>query len=229
MLQLARVSPDDRVYDLGSGDGRIVLAAARDFGARATGIELDQALVRKSIEAAQAIGLAARANFRQGDVLQEDISQATVVTMYLLPWLLEKLQPRLLAHLKPGTRVVSHSFVMPGWLPDESETVALSRSHPGQGNSSRIFLWIVPVDLRGRWRSDDADWQLDIAQNYQSLDIGAIVGGRRINVDAARLRGSALEFRAGRWAFRGVWSERGIAGTIVPEGGSELPVLFVRR
>jgi len=227
MLRLARVHTDDRVYDLGSGDGRIVLAAARDFGAMATGIELDQALVQKSTEAARAAGLAGRAGFRHGDVLREDISQASVVTMYLLPWLLEKLQPRLLTHLRPGTRVVSHAFVMPGWAPDEIETVALSRSHAGQGNSSRIFLWIVPADLRGRWRAEDAGWQMEIAQNFQSLDIRVASGGISLNVEGARLRGTNLEFKAGRWNFSGAWSAGSIAGKIA-DAGREIPVVFKR-
>ncbi len=227
MLQLAQVGVDDRVYDLGSGDGRIVLAAARDFGAMATGIELDQALVQQSAEAGRAAGLADRVSFRRGDVLREDISQATVVTMYLLPWLLEKLQPRLLTHLRPGTRVVSHAFVMPGWVPDEIETVTLSRSHPGQGDSSRIFLWIVPADLRGQWRAEDAGWQLDIAQNFQSLDISAVSGGNRLTVEGAHLRGTRIEFKAGRWTFRGALSGGGIAGNI-SDAGTELPVVFKR-
>lgn len=232
MLRLARAGPEDRVFDLGSGDGRIVIAAARDFGAQATGIELDAELVRKSGEAARAAGLERRASFINGDVLRADISDATVVTMYLLPWLIEKLQPRLLNELRPGSRVVSHAFVMPGWLPDKTESVKLSRRHEMQGDTSRIFLWIVPAQVRGRWQAEQAsrsgDWQLTIAQNFQSVDIDARLDGKPISVERAVLSGRALEFRAAGRIYRGEYDGDRIIGSLQVDGAS-VPLVLVRK
>jgi tRNA G37 N-methylase Trm5 len=127
MLRLAGTGAADVVIDLGSGDGRIVIAAAQKFGARGIGIELDSRLVEKSRENARLAEVAERVSFIEGDVLATDISQASVVTVYLLPFLIDKLQPRFLQELKPGTRVVSHAFGMVGWKPDRAETIRLSK------------------------------------------------------------------------------------------------------
>src|SRR5919201_4843787 len=115
MLELAGTGPEDYVVDLGSGDGRIVIAAAQRFGARGLGIELDGELVRSSRENARRAGVAERAKFIQGDVLSADFSRASVVTVYLLPQLIDELQSRFLATLQPGTRIVSHAFRAAGW------------------------------------------------------------------------------------------------------------------
>lgn len=231
MLRLAETRATDRVFDLGSGDGRIVLAAARDFGARATGIELDPGLVSKSAELARLAGLAQRANFLHEDVLRADISSATVVTMYLLPWLLEKLQPRLLYELRPGTRLVSHAFLMPGWLPDKTETVTLSRRHEMQGDTSRIFLWVVPAQVRGRWRAEPAAgsgaWQLGIAQNFQSVEIEAWLDGRPVPAERPALSGTRLEFTLGKRRYRGVHDGDRIVGVLEGDGGTA-PLVFTR-
>ncbi|HEX6157850.1 MAG TPA: methyltransferase domain-containing protein, partial [Burkholderiales bacterium] len=152
MLQVAETRADDLVIDLGSGDGRIVIAAARKFGARAVGIELDGALVQKSRDAARAAQVADKVSFIEGDVLAADISRASVITAYLLPDLMRKLQSRFMQELAPGTRIVSHAFTMAGWAPDRSEVVKLKEKHPGQGDESRLHLWIVPADVRGVWR-----------------------------------------------------------------------------
>jgi precorrin-6B methylase 2 len=169
MLEMAQTHPDDLVIDLGSGDGRIVIAAAQKFGARGLGIELDAALVEKSRESARLAQLSERVKFVQGDVLAADISQATVVTAYLLPALMVKLQSRFIDELAPGTRIVSHAFTMAGWAPDRSETVKLSGRHPGQGDESRLHLWVVPADVRGVWRGGGL--QLRIEQNYQRIEV----------------------------------------------------------
>jgi len=173
------------VIDLGSGDGRIVIAAAQKFGARGLGIELDAALVQKSREHARAANVAERASFVQGDVLVADISPATVVTVYLLPGLMGKLQSRFINELAPGTRIVSHEFTMAGWLPDRTETVRLKAPHRGQGNQSRLYLWVVPADVRGVWRGPDM--RLRIEQSYQRIDVegarAATLSGRDISWD----------------------------------------------
>jgi protein-L-isoaspartate O-methyltransferase len=169
MLQIAETRAEDLVIDLGSGDGRIVIAAAQQFGARALGIELDAALVEKSRNNAELAQVSSRASFVQGDVLTADISRATVVTVYLLPALMEKLQSRFINQLAPGTRIVSHAFTMAGWAPDRSETVRITQRHPGQGNESRVHLWIVPANVRGVWRN--AEMQVRIEQNYQNIEV----------------------------------------------------------
>ena len=169
MLQMAGTRPDDLVIDLGSGDGRIVIAAARKFGARGLGIELDGTLVKKSRESAAVAGISEKVRFVQGDVLVADISKATVVTAYLLPALMVKLQSRFIDELAPGTRIVSHAFTMAGWAPDRTETVKLSGRHRGQGDESRLHLWVVPADVRCVWRADGL--QLRIEQNYQRIEI----------------------------------------------------------
>ena len=193
MLQVAETRADDLVIDLGSGDGRIVIAAARKFGARAVGIELDGALVQKSREAARSAQVADKVSFIEGDVLAADISRASVITAYLLPDLMRKLQPRFIQELAPGTRIVSHAFTMAGWAPDRSEVVKLKEKHPGQGDESRLHLWIVPADVRGVWRGPGMEVRIE--QNFQNLDIEgasrATISGRNITweVGGARFSG----------------------------------------
>ncbi|HUQ25518.1 MAG TPA: methyltransferase domain-containing protein [Burkholderiales bacterium] len=174
MLELAGTRADDLVVDLGSGDGRIVIMAARKFGARGLGIELDQRLVEKSRDNARAAGVAARVSFMQGDVLTADISKASVVTVYLLPGLIGQLQQRFTGELRPGTRIVSHAFGMTGWTPDRTGVMRLTKSHPGQGDESRLFLWIVPADVRGLWRGDGH--RFSIEQNYQQIEVDGVNG-----------------------------------------------------
>ena len=193
MLQLAETRADDLVVDLGSGDGRIVIAAAQKFGARALGIELDAALVEKSRQAASAAGASDKVSFVHGDVLTADISRATVVTVYLLPELMRKLQPRFIDELAPGTRIVSHAFSMAGWAPDRSDTIKLKERHAGQGDESRLHLWVVPANVRGLWRSPEM--QVRIEQNYQAIEVdgasSATLSGRHIawEVGGARFSG----------------------------------------
>jgi SAM-dependent methyltransferase len=134
MLKLAGVTKGDVVYDLGSGDGRIVIAAARRYGARAVGIDIDPARVAEGERNARAAGVADRVQFRQGDLFDADIRAATVVTLYLLPRVNQRLRPKLLAELRPGTRVVSYGFDMGDWLPERSVEVG----------SSTVYLWVVP-------------------------------------------------------------------------------------
>jgi protein-L-isoaspartate O-methyltransferase len=185
MLEMAATRPDDLVIDLGSGDGRIVIAAAQKFGARGLGIELDAALVAKSRENAQIMKVHDKVSFVQGDVLAADISRASVVTVYLLPGLMAKLQSRFIQELAPGTRIVSHEFTMAGWPPDRTETVRLKARHRGQGDESRLHLWIVPADVRGVWRAPGMS--LRIEQSYQRIEVegarAATLSGRDLSWD----------------------------------------------
>jgi len=143
ILRLARVGPDDVVYDLGSGDGRIVIVAARDFGARGVGIELDPGLVAESARNARRAGIAERTRFLQQDIFVADISEATVVTLYLSPDVNLRLRPKLLSQLKPGSRIVTHSFSMGDWAPTKTETF-----NDATGRSRTIYLYLADGKVR---------------------------------------------------------------------------------
>ena len=137
MLELAEVTVDDVVYDLGSGDGRIVIRAATEYGARGVGIEIDSALVRKARRNAEEAGVANRVAFRQGDLFEADISEATVVTLYLLPSINLRVRAKLFEELAPGTRVVSHDFAMGEWQHDERVEV----------DGATVYLWAIPEEV----------------------------------------------------------------------------------
>ena len=196
MLALAGTGPTDYVVDLGSGDGRIVIAAAKKFGARSLGLELDPKLVALSRESARAAGVDRRAEFRVEDVLRADFSQASVVTVYLLPWLMAQLSPVFLDGLQPGARIVTHAFVFPGWKPDRIEKVRLAVPHPSQGDESTIFLWVVPAKARGAWRasSPGGDWRLQVDQNFQEIEVALDRSGTRLDVRQAKLEGRQVSF-----------------------------------
>jgi len=150
MLQIANVGPDDYVIDLGSGDGRIIITAARRFGARGLGIEYVPDLVLKSRESARIAGVTGRAFFREQDLFKTDLSPASVITMYLLPEVNLQLRERILK-LRPGTRIVSHDWDMGEWQPDKSVTLDVPDKEVGHEKLSRVFLWIVPARVQGDW------------------------------------------------------------------------------
>jgi len=189
MLRVAGVVPDDLVVDLGSGDGRIVIAAARDYGARGLGIEIDPMLVRESAENARRAGVADRVAFREGDVLKAEIKAATVVTLYLLPQLVEQLKPRLLAQLKPGTRIVAHDFGFADWAPDRTVTI-----------SKNYYLYVVPARVSGNWRLEAdlpggaREFDFELQQTYQRIRGGARVPGGYLPAFEARLAGDRIAF-----------------------------------
>ncbi len=217
MLELAGTSSSDIVIDLGSGDGRIVIEAARRFGARGVGVERDPGLVALSLRNAAAAGVADRARFVRDDVLSADLSRATVVTAYLLPELMWKLRSRFISELQPGARIVSHAFDMPGWVPDDVETMHVASSEPGQGGTSRLYLWVVPANARGEWRSG-AD-HVRIAQSYQRIEVE---GARR-----ARLRGRDIAWSGPDGRFTGRVEDDRIVGRFETAIGSR-DAVFVR-
>jgi len=189
MLKMAQVTPDDVVVDLGSGDGKIVIAAARDFKARSLGVEFNPDMVSLSRRNAQTAGVGDRARFEQGDIFTFDYSNATVVTMYLLPGLNLKLRPTLLK-MKPGTRLVTHQFTMGSWEPDDTTTV---ENRPG-------YLWIVPAAVGGSWKLTGQETrgtqesQLSLTQAFQQVTgtwRGTAMDGKLRNV---RLSGDMLSF-----------------------------------
>ena len=143
MLRLANVGPGDHVIDLGSGDGRIVILAAKRFGATGLGVEIDPRLVDLSQRHARDAGVADRVEFRVQDLFRTDLGKATVITMYLLPEVNMQLRPSLLA-LKPGTRIVSHDWDLGDWKPDQTSVVPVPDKQVGLEKSSRVHLWVVP-------------------------------------------------------------------------------------
>ncbi|MGE0876608.1 MAG: cyclopropane-fatty-acyl-phospholipid synthase family protein [Burkholderiales bacterium] len=226
MLRLAGAGPADTVMDLGSGDGRIVIAAAKNFGARGIGIEIDAKLVDVSRANARRAGVAERTHFEEQDALRADLSRASVVTVYLLPFLIDQLQPRFLDELKPGARVVTHAFGMKGWRPDRSETVRLSRRHDSQGDTSEIHLWIVPARARGDWQAPG--WRLSIVQNFQQIEVEGEASGRPLAVNQASLQGTAIAFSGEDFQFSGRIAGERISGQLV-RAGSASPLVFTRR
>lgn len=226
MLALAGTGPQDYVIDLGSGDGRIVIAAARNFGARGLGVDIDGRLVALARENARRAGVAERAVFEERDALRTDLSSASVVTIYLLPSLIERLQPKLLHELRPGARIVSHAFGMKGWNPDRSERVRLSRRHEGQGDESTIHLWIVPAQARGEWQGEG--WRLRVHQNFQEIEVEASEAGRPLAVGQASLSGAAIAFAGEGFAFSGRIEGDRMTGELARRGASQ-PLALRRR
>ena len=192
MLRMANVTSNDYVIDLGSGDGRIVITAARLYGASGMGVDLDPEMVKESLANARMAGVADRVRFEQRDLFDTDIGKASVVTLYLLPEVNLKLRPRLLAHLKPGTRIVSHGFGLGDWQPDLKASV--------RGTGSEIFFWTVPGDVAGKWSArigpPDAAQRLEIefTQKYQEIDGHARRDSRLVHVRDARIEGDRLSF-----------------------------------
>lgn len=197
MLEIAKVGPDDYVIDLGSGDGRIVITAAKRRGAQGFGVDLDEDLVHTARREAERQGVAGRVAFYPRNLFDTDISRATVLTMYLLSSINLQLRPRLLAELRPGTRIVSHDFSMGEWQPDARLTLPVPDKSYGPP-SSEIFLWIVPANAAGGWQ-----WQLPLAgaahtheltlaQKFQALSGSALIAGSSARLDGARLAGDRV-------------------------------------
>lgn len=187
MLAAARTTRDDIVYDLGAGEGRIPIAAAREFGAMAVGIEYDQALAALAARNAVRAGVADRVRIIAGDVFKEDFTRATVVTLYLLPELNHQLRPQLLA-LQPGTRVVSYMWDMGEWEPDATITQ----------DRDQAFLWTVPAPIAGNWTVRDAAGRtvanLALAQQFQRVGGTITVAGKAQPLLGAFVQGPTLGF-----------------------------------
>lgn len=192
MLRMADVRATDHVIDLGSGDGRIVILAARRFGATGLGVEIDPDLVERSKRAARDAGVADRVQFRAEDLFTTDLSSATVITMYLLPEFNLRLRPSLLA-LKPGTRIVSHDWDMGDWQPDQSTVVPVPEKAVGREKSSKVHLWVVPARVHGLWCGTGflRGSALEFSQRYQSVG-GALTHRSRSRAIEGRIRGASL-------------------------------------
>ncbi len=203
MLQLAEVGPRDFVIDLGSGDGRMVITAARRYGARGLGVDIDPELVERSTEEARRLGIADRVRFRVEDVTRTPLAEASVITLYLLPGLTRVLQPRFLAELAPGSRIVAHDFDLGDWKADRQIVVDVKEKYGSPGTwKSTLYLWTVPARLHGTWEIETAGPHAErmvvrFDQRYQELTGSAVLAGRSYAVSAGRVHGSEVQFRLG--------------------------------
>jgi len=222
MLDMAELRPGERVVDLGSGDGKIAIAAARR-GARARGIEYNPDMVALSRRNARAAGV--QVSFEQGDIFKADFKDADVVTLYLLPTLNERLRPILL-EMKPGTRVTSHQFRMGEWEPDRTDELAGRDAH----------LWIVPAKVGGNWSvriGNEPPLQLEVKQQFQKLEVHTVAGSNRTALARTSLRGTAIRFEVpaatGALSFQGTVEASGrILGTVTSPNGQRRPFTATR-
>jgi protein-L-isoaspartate O-methyltransferase len=201
MLKLAEVGPNDFVIDLGSGDGRIVLTAAKVFGARGMGIEIKDELVALSNEAARREGIADRVTFVKQDLFKADVSRATVLTMYLLPDTVNMLRDKLLRELRPGTRVISHDYPLAGWSHDRYVHMDLKEKVAISGvTTTLIYVYVVPAKVAGRWRAQVPSTvgrrvTLDLQQYVNRISGSARIDGKDVPLLSPHLRGDRIDFR----------------------------------
>jgi precorrin-6B methylase 2 len=187
MLEAAQVGEEDIVYDLGSGDGRIVITAAKKHGAaRAVGVELDPELVEKSRGNAEQAGVSDRVEFIEGDLFEADFSEATVLALYLWQKMNIRLRPKILSEMQPGSRVVANVFDLGEWEPDEVSDVG----------GRRVMVWIVPANLAGTWswRAGEREYRLQLEQEFQNVSGTVELDGQQVPIQEAKLEGKQLVF-----------------------------------
>lgn len=194
MLDTAKVTPNDFVIDLGSGDGRTVITAAKR-GARALGVEFNPKMVELSRRNAAKEGVSGKASFVRGDIFKSDFSKATVLTLFLLPDINLRLRPKIL-NMKPGTRVVSNSFDMGDWTPDEDINLSKDCDRFCTG-----YFWIVPAKVQGTWKLPDGE--LTLKQDFQMLSGSAKIGGTSTDISNAKMTGDQIAFSVGDTTYTG--------------------------
>jgi len=231
MLRYAEVGPNDFLIDLGSGDGRIVLTAAKLFGTRGFGVEIKENLVRRANEAAHKEGLADRVKFVKQDLFKTDISKATVITMYLLPDTVNLLKDKFLAELRPGTRIVSHDYPLTGWIPEKYVQMDLEDKIQISGvTTTLIYLYVVPAKVAGRWNAQmppalsRQPATLRLRQQMTRVSGSVVLDGEEVPLEDVKLRGDRLSFKlAGRKGeFTGQVKGSSIEGTL-DAGGTKTP------
>lgn len=237
MLDFAKVGARDFVVDLGSGDGRIVLTAAERYKARGVGVEIDPELVASSNEEATKRGIAERASFREEDVLKTKIDDATVVTLYLLPGMMQQLQAKFFAELKPGTRIVSHDFAFGEWKADRETTVDVPEKYGTAGQwKSTLFYWLVPARVGGDWRLSapgllKRDEPLYLIQKFQFLEGRLVRKARAVPLADGKLEADRISFRlmlpSGAADFTGHVESDRMSGQAM-HGGRSVPWTAVR-
>lgn len=231
MLKTAKVGKSDYVIDLGSGDGRMVITAAKTHGARGFGVDLDKRLVQLANNNAKKAGVADRAKFYARDLFETDLSPASVITIYLLPEVNLMARGKLLA-LAPGTRIVSHDYGIGDWTPDIEYEIDAPDKPVGRSKKSKVLYWVVPDKVAGRWT-----WHMDVGgkslpvelalkQNYQKLEASARLGGRAVPVEQVTLTGSQVDLTLmvpgrGRMKFSGRRVHEAINGDMRAADGKE--------
>ena len=225
MLRMAAVTEKDHVIDLGSGDGIIVLTAARQFKASGIGVDIDPELVKLSNASAQKFGVAARVKFVQDDVFKADLSKASVLTLYLLPAMMLNLRTKLFNELKPGTRVVSHDYHLGEWSPDDSISLDVPEKESVTGvPRATVLLWFVPARVAGDWEIKTAGgeiYQVAFKQRFQVVDGTVTTGGKSLKMQAPSLRGNEIAFALPE--SKGLARYSGRVNGEAMEGNVELP------
>ncbi len=230
MLETAKVTDKDYVIDLGSGDGRMVITAAKKRGARGFGVDLDKRLVKLANDNARKNGVADRAKFYARDLFETDLTPATVITIYLLPEVNLMARSKLLA-LAPGTRIVSHDYGIGDWLPDLEYEMDAPGKPVGRSQKSKVLYWVVPDIVAGRWvwsvdiGGKALPVELDVRQNYQKLEATAKLDGRAVPVEQAKLTGRMVEVtlqlpERGRVTFSGRRINQALEGDMRAAGGA---------
>jgi len=224
MLEIAKVGPGDYVIDLGSGDGRMVITAAKKHGARGFGVDLDRKLVALANQNARKAGVSDRAVFYNRDLHETDVSPASVMSIYLLPEVNLMIRGRLLSTLQPGTRIVSHDYGMGDWAPDYLTEIDAPGKTVGLNPRSKIYYWMVPGRASGRWRwrlpleAKPVEFDLAVQQNFQVLEGTLNVGGRSGRIEKGRLAGERIAFEAAvdgrRYEFSGRITRNAVEGTV---------------
>ncbi|MBI4206418.1 MAG: class I SAM-dependent methyltransferase [Betaproteobacteria bacterium] len=241
MLKMAKVAANDFVIDLGSGDGRIVITAAKKFGARGLGVDLDTVLLKRARDAAKREGVADRAQFIEQNLFETDLSRATVITTYLLPDMNEKLRPRILA-LKPGTRLVAHDYDMGEWQPDEEKTLNVPEKTVGDPGKSYVFFWVVPAVIAGLWVSllyvvgRGVIYEFDFDQSFQRVSGDLRVDGKNARLPIFNVRGDRVSFEIDapqgtglvKHRFQGQVKQDTIEGTVTV-GTGQKPIKWTAR
>ena len=217
MLTMAQTKPADFVVDLGAGDGKIAIAAAKKFGAKSMGVEYNPDMVKLGQKNAQAAGVAGKAQIVHGDIFATDFTQATVLTMYLLPSLNMRLRPQILA-MRPGTRVVTHAFNMEDWEPDESSDV----------DGRRVSFWVVPATVAGRWALEFSGEKvsLNFEQKFQRIEgvayLGPVLAGlRETHLSGFKISFAYVDAKGVRRDFSGRVTGSSMDGSFRTDGGQE--------
>ena len=231
MLKMAEVKANDFVIDLGSGDGRIIITAAKALKAKGLGVDIDAKLVALSNKNAQSAGVADRAEFAERDMFKTDISKASVLTLYVLPDFMQKLRAKIQSELKPGTRVVAHDYHLGDWYPDRTVTLTVPEKIEANGtDKAYIYLWIVPTKVQGSWNLDfEPAGKVDplivaFNQNYQMIS-AATVGPGQPTIADAKLKGDEISFaltmRSIQYQFTGKVDGNKIEGKALAAGAKD--------
>ncbi len=236
MLKMAGVTDKDFVVDLGSGDGRMIITAARSFKANGLGVDIDAKLVDLATRHARNEAVGDRAKFIEQDMFKADISKATVVTLYVLPDFMEKLRPKLLRELKPGARIVAHDYYMSEWPPDRFAEMNVPEKKAANGTEKAyLYLWTVPAIVQGDWRInwDFGDGKprlivLAFNQRYQTINASAASKDGEMKIANATLKGDDIDFfltvGAANYRFTGkVQGDRMSGNAVTGAGGKSIP------